>query len=125
MKNKRTINDIVIIIILLAVSISLYFLLNTSNNKNGDFVYVEVNNTEYGTYNINVDREIIIKTDSGENIITIENKLVTMKYASCDNQVCVLHKPISKNKEQIICLPNKVLIEIRSTNENEIDALSD
>lgn len=46
------------------------------------------------------------------NTIEIKDGTVDMIDADCKNQICVDHKPISKNGESIICLPNKVIVEI-------------
>ena len=44
-----------------------------------------------------------------------------MEDADWPDQVCVHHKPISKNGETIICLPNQVFVEVENDIENEID----
>ena len=46
---------------------------------------------------------------------------VYMEKANCKDLICVKHKPISKNGESIICLPNQVYIEVISDVEKEID----
>ena len=125
MKNKRKINDLIVIVLLLAISVSTYFILNSGKKDIGDFVYIEFSNVEYGVYDLNTDKIISIKANNAENIIVIKNSIVYMEYSNCSNQVCVLHKEISKDGEQIICLPNKILIEIRSKNKNDIDTLSE
>ena len=35
-----------------------------------------------------------------------------MIWADCPDQICATHPKISKNRESIICLPNKVILEI-------------
>lgn len=47
-----------------------------------------------------------------------------MKSADCKNQHCVLHAPIRYGNEQIVCLPNKVLVEIEDNGESEIDTVA-
>ena len=37
--------------------------------------------------------------------------------ADCPDQLCVKQKAVSKNKESIICLPNKVVIEGKDSAE--------
>ena len=125
MKNKRKINDLIIIVLLLAISVSTYFVLNNEKQDVGDYVYIELNNEKFGVYDLNTNKVITIKSGNVENIVVIENATVHMEYSNCSNQICVFHKRISKDNEQIICLPNKVLIGIKSTNENDIDAISE
>lgn len=46
------------------------------------------------------------------NTVTIENGEVYMSEADCKNLICAHTGKISRNGENIICLPNKVVIEI-------------
>ena len=44
-----------------------------------------------------------------------------MLEANCPDEICVHHKPISKNGETIVCLPNKVVVVIKNGIEREVD----
>ncbi len=46
------------------------------------------------------------------NTVEIKNGSVDVIWADCKNQICVNHKKISKKGEGIICLPNRVTVEI-------------
>ncbi len=46
------------------------------------------------------------------NLFTVVNGMVTMEAADCRDQICVRHIPIENARESIICLPNKLVIEI-------------
>ena len=43
--------------------------------------------------------------------------------ANCPDKLCVKQKSISKNNENIICLPNKVIVEVESEENSEYDAV--
>lgn len=47
------------------------------------------------------------------NTVKVKNGKVLVSWADCKNQICVNHKEISKKGESIICLPNKVIVEIK------------
>ncbi len=47
-----------------------------------------------------------------------------MVKADCPDQLCVNQKPVSKNHESIICLPNRVVVEVESKEESEYDAVT-
>lgn len=47
------------------------------------------------------------------NTVEIKKGKVTVTKADCKNQICVNTGTISKKGETIICLPNKVYIEIK------------
>ena len=48
----------------------------------------------------------------GECIMIIKDGEVYMQEADCPNQICVHHAPISHKGETIVCLPNRIIIEI-------------
>ena len=48
----------------------------------------------------------------GECIMIIKDGEVYMQEADCPNQICVHHAPISHRGETIVCLPNRIIIEI-------------
>ena len=48
----------------------------------------------------------------GECILVIDNGEAYMEEADCPNRICVHHSAISHTGEAIICLPNRVVIEI-------------
>lgn len=50
--------------------------------------------------------------DTGSNLVVINDGSVYIKEANCKNQDCVRHGKITKKGESIICLPNKVIVEI-------------
>ncbi len=52
------------------------------------------------------------ETERGYNIVKIEDGTVTVSEASCPDKICVNHRPISKTGETIVCLPNKLVVEI-------------
>lgn len=99
--------DIVIIsVVIIAIIISCFFVL-TGNT--GTKVIISKNNDILYEVDLN-DNKVI---DLESNLIKIANGKVYMESANCHNQICVKHKPISKENETIVCLPNKVLIEIK------------
>lgn len=60
-------------------------------------------------YDLKSDTTIEIGT---ANILTIEDGLVYMESADCPDQICVNTGKISLLNQTIICLPNRVVVEI-------------
>ena len=58
---------------------------------------------------LNKDKTVDLKG----NILVIKDGKAFIESADCKNQICVNHKPISKTGETIVCLPHKVLVEIK------------
>ena len=70
------------------------------------------------------NQEIEIQSSAGTNGVLIEDGNVRMKYSDCHNQICVEHAPISRSGESIICLPHKLVVEVRGGKEADVDAIA-
>ena len=58
-------------------------------------------------------------------MVTIEDGFVFMEEANCPDQICVKHKPLNQTADPIVCLPNKLVVEvIASETENQLDGVS-
>ena len=67
---------------------------------------------------------IIMRVPLSKNMIVINHGSVHMKDATCPDKLCIKQGTISKNGEQIICLPNQVVIAIVSNQYNDVDSSS-
>ena len=110
--------DIVVILFLIIISFTPHIILARSLNKDYDTKYVEIKvvNKEYKSINISniaSTQKFEIKTDKSLNIIHIEKATVKIIHANCKDSLCVKQKSISKVGQSIICLPNKVVVEIK------------
>ncbi len=74
----------------------------------GETVTVKADNETVYTGSLYYDRTVKL----AGNTVVIENGSVYVSDADCKNQICVNHSPITKKGESIICLPNKVIVEI-------------
>ena len=73
---------------------------------------VKIDGKLYGVYPLSENREVEIDHAGHTNHITIKDGTVAMTSSSCKNQVCVQTGAISQTKDVIVCLPNKILVEI-------------
>lgn len=89
-------------------------------------VQVWQNKVMVGTYPLASEDPVRIPLGSalGYNELVIENGTVRMLKATCPDQVCVHTGAISKPGQTIVCLPNRVVIEITGSKESAIDDLS-
>ena len=106
--------DIILLIVILAVGIPLA-VLSLSSGTGGDKVKISLNGKVYGTYPLHEDRVIEVSEGGHTNHITIKDGQVSMSYSTCRNQVCVNTGAISETKDAIVCLPNRVVVEIISS----------
>ena len=103
--------DILLFVCLLIFGIAVSWL-SLSGGMTGENVRVTVDGQLYGIYPLSENREIEIKQNGHTNHITIKDGTVAMTSSSCKNQVCVQTGAISQTKDVIVCLPNKILVEI-------------
>ena len=111
--------DIVLLIIILVVGIPLS-VLSLTEGIGGDKVRISQDAEIYGVYPLGEDREIDVTEDGHTNHITIKDGQVSMSYSTCRNQVCVNTGAISETKDAIVCLPNRVVMEIISSDSGSI-----
>lgn len=110
-KNRKIRNDIIFIgaIIFLCVFVGLAFYFFRAD---GDSVRVSVDGKFYGEFALVEDRAVEIISDGGYNILVIQDGQAHVESASCPDGICAAHKPISRDGESIVCLPNKVVITV-------------
>ena len=111
--------DIVLLIIILVVGIPLS-VLSFTEGIGGDKVRISLDGEIYGVYPLGEDREIDVTEDGHTNHITIKDGQVSMSYSTCRHQVCVNTGAISETKDAIVCLPNRVVVEIISSDSGSI-----
>ena len=70
---------------------------------------IKQNNEIVYSNSISINKTVNIKT----NTITVKDGEDYMSDSTCKNQICVNSGKISKKGESIICLPNKVTVEIK------------
>ena len=125
MQNKKRKNDIILIVIIIALSAMAFILIN-SFSSSGNEVIIEQNLKQTAVLNINKNQEYNLYDNNGNicNTVLIKDGTVSMKYANCKYKICVNHNKISKNNESIICLPNKVVVTVVSDKNNDVDEVA-
>ena len=116
--------DIVLFVVLIAISITLS-VMSATWGKAGREAYVSVDGKVYGTYDLNKNQTVKIENGGHRNQITIEDGTVRMSCSDCKNQNCVKQGRISDTNQSIVCLPNRVMVEIRGEEDSKYDALAE
>lgn len=116
----------IFLFVLVLLAVLLYILFNQENaNRISLTVQGETRNYDLQKQQTLyvVDGKLVSENEEQDasNVVVVENGQVYMSSATCKDQICVKHKPIYKDGEMIICLPNQVFIEVDSEMENEID----
>lgn len=121
---KLTKGDKILIIFLIIFSIFLTYYINFSNKNNIEkYISIQVDGKEIKT--IKLTKDIIgetytVKTEFGKNVLKFGDGELKIIEASCLDQLCVKQGTISKVGELLVCLPNRLVIEIKSENTNSI-----
>ena len=111
MKIKK--GDIFISLGLLIISFALAMYFQSFNSKEeGQYIRIEHNSKLVGEYPLDVDKEIVLDGDGQYNKVVIKDGKAYMKEANCRDQICVHMREIHADGETIICLPNRVYVEV-------------
>lgn len=108
--------DVILLCVFLLAAALLFarpFLMQSRNaNASDKEVNIRQDGKVVGTYPLNRNQEIKLDSSGRHNIVKIQNGAVSMEESSCKNQVCVDQGKISSVGQSIICLPNRVVVEI-------------
>lgn len=114
-------NDWILAGVFLAAAFFIFLGILFSDTSERKYVTVFVDGEKYGTYSLEED----VSVDIGEsNSMIIRDGKVWMSRADCPDQICVKHRPISRNGGSIICLPNKVAIIVERDGGQETDGIA-
>ena len=125
MKIKK--GDILTIIGLLALGLVMIFAVSKKTGKEeGQILRIEKDSKLVEEVPLNEDREIVLDDGVHYNKIVIKDGKATMEEANCRDQICTHMPDISMDGETIICLPNRVFLEVvdKDNSEDGIDKIN-
>ena len=120
---KKRKNDIMLVAVIGFIALLLWLIIYITRSE-GAFVRVTVDGGEYGTYPLDADAEIFIRGDGAYNILVIKDGEAAVLDASCPDKLCMHQGKIRYDGQSIICLPNKVVVEIVGGGQSEYDAVT-
>ena len=65
-----------------------------------------------------------VESETGINVITVENGRICVSEADCPDGSCVRQGWISGGATPIVCLPHKLVIELETTSSPDVDAVA-
>ena len=120
-KNTKIKRDIFLIAAFLCVALIIYAFLYLSSSE-GDIVIVKVDGTVVKELPLNQDDEFTVSGfQGGINSIIIRNGSVLASDADCPDKLCVKTGKINRAGETIVCLPHRVVVEIKSNSVSDDD----
>ncbi len=121
LENKKLCSDIILIGVLLIVGLSVLLVMFFTREE-GSTVVVYVDAERVAEYSLSVDG--VYYLNNGTNTLVIENGEAYMRDATCPDKFskngCVNTGKISFVGQKIICLPNKIIVEIVGEREENI-----
>lgn len=113
-KERRPINrrDFILAAVILAAALILFLFLRFREGKQGEYVMVRVDGETLGSYPLDEDRSVPIRSDFGYNELVIRDGKAYIDESDCPNHYCIRQGKISRENETIVCLPHKLVVEI-------------
>ena len=113
---------IVVILILLSFAPVLVFSLNRASSPTQEAV-LSVDGKEIKTFDLSDNSQAYTyryeDKDRDYNLIEVKGNRIRIKEADCGDQICVRRGWIEQSGETIVCLPHKLLIEVKSSDGGE------
>lgn len=116
--------DVIFIMCVLAAAFIIRVIFCLFNETREGSVAVFQNGQEIGRYMLDEDNIYIIPYGEGYNLLMISNGEAYVSDADCPDGLCIRQRAISKGGESIICLPHKLVIQVVSKEEGELDTVT-
>ncbi len=125
---KRTETKLIVAFLMIAAIISSVFYIGKPNKSQVNrYLSIQKDGVEIKRYpydEIRPDWEEIIRGGEGENTVVMTEEGVRIAHATCPDKICVHMPAISEPGEMIVCLPNKLLLEIVDDSTQGIDVIN-
>jgi hypothetical protein len=109
--------DVIIIAVVVVISVACagVFAIVNSGKYDKKVAEISVDGKPYKTVSFDKNNEetIDIKSKLGTNVIKLQNDKIGVVDADCPDKVCIHDGFIEKPGQMLVCLPNKVVIEIK------------
>ena len=115
---KKIVADAILVCALLLVSLSAFLIMNATR-RDGAYARVTVDGEEVMRCPLSEDGEYSL--NGGTNLLVIEDGQARVVYASCPDGLCINQGEISMSGERIVCLPNRVMVEIVGASGAEVE----
>lgn len=118
-------NDLIFIAVLAVLVLGIAGIFYLRQGGQGAEVTVTVDGEVYGTYSLSEVQEVPILIDGvTANLLVIAEGKADMTEADCPDKLCVHQRAISKTNETIVCLPNKVVVQVVGSEESGFDSIA-
>ena len=117
--------DWILAVLILAASVVIFLSLSGKGSQAGASALVYRDGTLAGSYDLSHDR--VVTQEAGGHTIQLEISAGRIRIvdSDCPRQICTHAGWISRPNQTIVCVPNKILVEIKGVaGSGGIDAVS-
>lgn len=122
------INDVILLVIYITITIAMtWYVVSDKMGATADQIQVYSDGEIVKSIPLPAeDQSFMIENDLGKIKIEIKSNQVSVVESDCPDQICVHTKAINQGGEMIVCLPNKMYVEIKKkeNNNSEADVIS-
>ena len=122
---KKYTRDLILVGILLAAALLLFFLVRSHQKQEtgtGAVAVVTVDGQEIGRYPLNKNGTFPL--NGGSNILVVENGEAWVSEADCPDKICMGMGRISRDGEFIACLPNRLIVVVEGGEQALVDGMT-
>lgn len=130
MKKVLKIGDFLLILVILICSFGIFFIsknrLKDDNFIGEKYASIQVNGKEIKRVEISKNNDgykYSVDTEYGHNLLEFTENGVKSIESSCPYQINVKQGLITKPGEIIVCLPNRLVVEIISESNNDVNEI--
>lgn len=118
--------DKYLIIGILVIAALSFLCIKIFMNGSADKIRITRDGELYKEVSLDENQTIVIEIpgEEGSNTLEVKDGYAKMIDSDCPDHLCEQQHRISKKGETIICLPNKVIVEVQSKEEPEIDGVA-
>ena len=110
---RKLITPLDLSLIVLVVFVCGVFAFLNLFSEDGNKVVITVDESVVAELELDVDQTKKIKNQYGYNYVVIKNKECFVSKADCRDGICVEHSAVNKVGQSIVCLPHKLIVEIK------------
>ena len=118
--------DIILVLSMVIIAAAAFLIINFAVKKDGSYAVIKVDGKVIKTLDLNSGETTIevYGYQGGVNKVVINDGKVSMTEADCPDELCVKTGKISRVGETIVCLPHRVVVEIKgSPDDDSIDSV--
>ena len=119
---KLRIKTLDIIIILLAAGLTLFSAFSAYVKPRGQLQALIRGQDGEWLFSLDAEETVTVRGPLGDTVIQIHENRAVVKSSPCENQTCVSSGSVARQGQWAACLPNKVLLMVQGTDDDELDA---